>query len=170
VAELSHYITYSLIDYKGEKSSTRVKCPTGLDLADLGLFAIELGKLMIPLINGNFAGISYTINLDLADLGSQGEITSGADVEEGARFSFDTAEGLMTTLRIPTFDEALIDGNTRNVDTADTDVAAFITAMTDGIDLVGVGGSGTVQPSNVHGSDISALSKALENFVSGRRY
>lgn len=170
MAELSHYITYSVIDYKGARSNTRVKVPASVSLTDIGIFAVELGKLFIPLINGNIASLSYTINLDLADLGSQGEITSDADVEEGARFSFQTAEGLATTLRIPTFDEALIQGTTRDVNTADTDVAAFVTAMTDGIDLVSAGGSGTVSPSNVHGSDVVSLVKALENFVSGRRY
>jgi hypothetical protein len=62
--------------------------------------------------------------------------------------------------RIPTFSEALVQAGTDAVDTADLDVAAFVTAMQDGIVVTG----GTISPTNSRDNDVVSLASARQQF------
>lgn len=159
-------ILYSVQDEKGKTSTTTINLPSAVAFADATLFAAELAKLINPLIGGAITriGIAFTVALPA---GLRASPLANSDVEEGARFQFSTTNGFFSGMRIPTFLESFITAGTKDVDLTDTDVAAFVAAMRDGIDLTGVGGSGTVQPSDSRDEDLAALSTAREQFISG---
>ncbi|MCZ7545743.1 MAG: hypothetical protein M5R40_20485 [Anaerolineae bacterium] len=131
------------------------------------LFAEQLALLIDPLVVGALTRIGVTRDVDLPG-GLAASASANADVEEGARFQFRTENGFFSGLRLPTFDESKIAAGTRGVDLADGDVAAFVAAMEDGLDLSGVGGTGTVQPCDARDEDLLALEFAREQFLSSR--
>jgi len=161
-------IIVSFRDNKNERSTTEINLPSGTAYDDVLLFAQEVVQLIDPLITGAIERVGIAATVDVSGLGLTAAPTVGSDVEEGARFQFRTALNNFTSLRLPTFDEAAIVPGTREVSQVDTDVAAFLTAMESGIDLTGVGGSGTIQPSDKRDEDIITTQQAREQFLSSR--
>jgi hypothetical protein len=165
---MAFYILYSIRDEDGKTSSAEIKVPDSALMSNAVIFASEMAQLIDPLIRGVIVRIGIGFLLDLAGVtGIKTAALSGADVEEGARFGF-IGGGFPTGLRLPTFDEAYIIPTTDQVDLTDTDVAAFVTAMVSGIDLSGAGGTGTLSPTTNREEDITALSYAVESFLSSR--
>lgn len=160
-------IIYSIKDAKGAVSSTEINVPASVAFADIALFAAAMATLINPLITGVITriGVAFTLALPA---GLRATATAGSDVEEGARFQWRTANGFFAGNRIPTLDESKVVAGTRVIDLADSDVAAFVTAMTSGIDTTAVGGSGTVAPSDSREEDLIALESAVEQFLSSR--
>jgi hypothetical protein len=163
-------IVISFQDAKGETSTTMVNVPTGLTLANLTIFAQEMVKLIDAQINGIITRVGLAVTIALPT-GINISPNSASDVEEGGYFSFRTAGGYFTSLRIPTFLESLISAGSADIDTSDPDVAAFVAAMITGIDLTTAtptAGSGTVTPTDSRGDDITALTDAKEQFTNSR--
>lgn len=160
-------VLYSVIDGKGKQSTFEIALPSVTSFADVILFAGEMAKLIDPLLGGRISRIGVGFLVDLpGTLAVVAQPTS--DVEEGARFQFLTNANHYTGFRAPTFLETYIIAGTEEVNTADAVVAPVLTAMTAGINLTAVGGSGTVQPSDKRDEDITALSFAREMFQSSR--
>lgn len=160
-------IIYSFRDGKGAIATTEVQIPTSITLANATIFAQQLALLIDPIISGIITRIGIAVSVTLPG-GLNVTPNAGSDVEEGALFSFVTANNFRKQLRIPTFNETQILSGTQAVNTADTDVAAFITAMTDGILLTGAGGTGTPTPVDTRAEDLTALDFARESFQSTR--
>lgn len=158
---------FSIKDEKGKTSTTECNFPAATSLDDARLMAQEVAKLIDAQITGAIVRIGLVVQVD-APAGLNGSPAANSDVEEGARFQFRTVNGFYTAMRLPTFDEAKIVAGTTEVDLTDTDVTAFYTGMVAGIDLTGVGGSGTVSACDKRGEDIGALEFAKEQFLSSR--
>lgn len=161
-------IIYTFKDQKDKSSFTEINIPVGTSLANAVIFAQQMALLIDPLINGRIARIGISASVTLPG-GLTATAAASSDVEEGALFQFRTAQGFHSSNRIPTFSESLISAGSNAVDTTDTDVAGFITAMTAGINLGGFGGTGVVQPTTNREEDLTALDFALEDFQSSRR-
>lgn len=160
-------VLYTIKDAKAESSTCEINVPDNLTLANLSIFAQQMALLIGPLITGAITRIGVALSVDLPG-GLDLTPNVGSDVEEGAKFQFRTAGGYYTGLRIPTFSEALISPTGKEVDTEDTDVAAFVAAMISGIDLTGAGGTGTVAPTDKREDDVVSLEFAKEQFVRSR--
>lgn len=166
----AYSVIYSFVDAKGETSTTEVNVPTGLTLANMTIFAQEMAKLINPLVNGVITRIGLAISIALPS-GIRTVAVSTSDVEEGGKFQFRTAGGYYTGLRLPTLNETLVSAGSKDINTLDTSVAAFIAAMLTGIDLTTAtptAGTGTVAPTDGRGDDITALVTAKEQFVKSR--
>lgn len=164
---MAYTIMYSIVDEKGKTSTTEVKIPGATTWTNAVIFAQQLALLIDDLIVGAITRIGITADVELPG-GLTASAAANSDVEEGARFQFRTENGFFSGLRLPTFDEAKIAAGTRGVNLADADVAAFVTAMEDGIDLTSYGGSGTVQPCDGREEDLVTLEFAREQFLSSR--
>lgn len=164
---MTYAILYSIEDEKGKRSTTEIKLPGATAYDDVRIFAAQMAPLIDALITGAIVRIGISDTLDLPG-GLAAAPAANSDVEEGGRFQWRTNGGYYTGLRLPTFDEAMINAGSRDVNLADTDVAAFLAAMKDGIDLVSEGGSGVIQPSDYRDDDITALEFAREQFQSSR--
>lgn len=158
-------INFQIVDAKNAQSSTQVNLPISRTFEEVEAFAAAMAPLLNALTTGAITRISITRSVALPG-GLRATPDANSDVEEGARFQFRTANGFQTALRIPTFAESKIPSTSKDVNLADTDVAAFVTAMTTGIDLPGA--LPVVQPSDARGEDITSLTFAREQFVSSR--
>lgn len=160
-------VVLSVVDGKGALSSTEFNLPDATSHADARLMAGEMAKLIGPLVTGRITRIGL-----VQDVPVPGSLTAAAqlmsDVEEGARFQFETVNGFTTAMRLATFDEGKIVSGSREVDLTDTAVTAFVNAMHSGIDLTAAGGSATVAPCDKRGEDINLLVSAREQFQSSR--
>jgi len=166
----AYSVIFSFRDAKGKNSTTEVNIPTGLTLANMVIFGQEMAKLIDPLISGVITRIGLALSVALPS-GLASSPVSTSDVEEGGKFQFSTAGGYYTGMRIPTWVESLVSAGSDDINTVDSDVAAFITAMISGIDLTAaspVAGTGTVAPTDGRGDDITALVNAKEQFVNSR--
>lgn len=160
-------VILSVEDGKGKVSTTEVNVPSSVAWTDVVAFAQEVAKLIDVSITGRITriGVCLSVGLPVALKNSADPLS---DVEEGARFQFETAGGYFTGMRLPTFDEALIIAGTSEVDVTDPFVAAFITGMETGINTTASGGSGVVAPCDKRDDDITALKFAREQFLSSR--
>lgn len=157
-------LLYSIRDAKNETSTMEVNIPESFNIGVVVEFAGDLALLINEIITGAITriGIAFIMNLPG---GLRVTPLANSDVEEGARFQFLTSGGFNTSMRVPTFLETLIASDSRQVDTADTDVAAFVTAITAGIAETG---PTTVTPADKRDEDIVSLVSALEQFMSSR--
>lgn len=166
----AYSVIYSFRDAKGKTSNTEVNIPTGLTLANMTIFAQEMAKLINPLISGVITRIGLAISVALP-AGLRSVPVSTSDVEEGGKFQFGTAGGYYTGMRIPTWLESLVSAGSDDINTVSSDVAAFVAAMLNGIDLTAaspIAGTGTITPTDGRGDDITALVNAKEQFVNSR--
>lgn len=154
-------LTIQIRDGKGETGSFTINLPSTTAVADALLFATEIEPLIAPLVNGVIESIKVAIPASISAPGTPG-LTS--DIEEKAHFVFRTVSNFVKRFKIPALAETKVLSGSANLDTSDTDVAAFVTAMESGLDLTGVGGSGTVQPSDYRDDDILDLESAVETF------
>lgn len=164
---MTYTLDYGIEDEKGKVGHCEVNIPTAVLVADVILFAADMAQLIDAMVDGRIVSINGSFSITLPG-GIKGTVTAGADREEGARFGFDVTGGVFkTAVRIPTFKESLIVAGSSIVDLEDSDVAAFVDAMTDGIDPAG-GATGLIQPCDKRNTDIITLGSALENFQGSR--
>jgi len=153
----------SVIDAPGSESVIRFHVPNNTDIANLKTFGQNVAGFVDALVKGKISNISIGLGVDLPS-GLKSAADALADVEEGARFIFNAANGGTFRMRLPTFDEAHMVSGSDLVDTADTDVAAFLTEMIDGetINLQ------AQHPSAADESDLVSLKSAKSAFQSER--
>lgn len=158
------FLVYGIQDAKGKVSNIKINFPVAVDIGQVASFAGDTATMINSIITGKIlnAGIGLAVDLSGATIRSAPDPTS--DVEEGARFSWRSAVGAITNFRLPTFDEAKMVSGTRNVDTADTDVATFVARILAGKTT----GIINASPSDDRGSDIGVLEGARESFTSSR--
>lgn len=155
---------YTIRDAKGKTSVSKMNFPIASDQAVLVDFLKTTAQLLDPLIKGQIVAIGAGIEVDLPGSGLKTAPLSDSDVEEGARFNWRAASGAFTNWRVPTFDEAKMVTGTPDVDTADTDVAAYVARIEAGKTDTLI----NVSPSDDRGSDITDLDTARESFTSTR--
>lgn len=158
------FVTWTVQDAKGKTSVTKVNFPDSTDIAILKMFASSTIGLLDPLMKGRIIEAGIGLSVDISAATRKAAPLPDSDVEEGARFQWNTVSGAVTGFRVPTFDEAKLVTGTRNVNTADAQVAAFVNRITDGQTQ----GLINVSPSDDRGSDINALKSARESFTSSR--
>lgn len=148
-----------ILDQDGDTSTATFNIPDTNDYSDVEEFADAFIPLVDAVVLGEIqeAGISHTLTLPAGLKALPG---TGCDVQNGALFSFETAGGYRTSVRLPSFDTALYSPNSKDVNTEQEDVVAFAAAMLSGIVATG----GTVSPSDYRGDDINSLVKAVQSF------
>lgn len=170
-------IRYTVQDGDGKQSQMTLNVASDTPLAEMQAIVDTVAQLLIPVLGGSLVDAQYTVKADLTastwyvDAANTANVLS--DIEEGAVFVFESIDGYRTSIRMPTFDESLIVQGSDNVNTADTDVAAFIAVMLNGIDNTAEGGSlgagSEAQPTTSHDFEIAVMRSARESFVKSRR-
>lgn len=146
-------------DAKGDVSTREVYLPVATTAAAAVTFAGSFIALIDDITSGEI--VSAGVNLEIDISGLTNSPVSTADLQEMARFAFRDAAGFLTSITIPTFPEVYFLAGTNQVDTAQANVAAFITAMEDGL-------AGT-SPTSLHEDDLTALETAVEAWGNARR-
>ena len=144
------YISFTIIDDKGERASRQVYIPNTVTLAQATTFAAALMAVVGPLLDGKLDAVTVTFALPVPTI-----VTSGAsDVQEMARFAFTTAENFVSAITIPTVIETIFQAGSKLVDLTDTAVDTFLSLLLDG--------DGVVQPVDAHGDDLDGIDSARE--------
>lgn len=164
-------VYYVVSDAKGDTSTVTVPIPDTTDVADAALFVEALGPLIGALTDGALESAGINVEVDASGIGGWAAASTLSDVQEKARFAFRTAGGFLKSLSLPTFIESKLvnSGAGKEVDLTDGDVSAFVTAMEDGLSVTGLGGTGSVFPSDYRGDDITTLVEAREAWGKYRR-
>ena len=147
-------------DNDGARSTSEVTLPGATTAAA----AITFATAMIPLIGALSDAVITGYNLIIGYTENALPTIPSSDVENKGVFVFNAANGIKSTLSIPSILEAVLQSNNRDIDQANTDVDDFIVAMTGGL-------SGT-SPSNGAGSDLVGVKDAYKqnrrSHLSGR--
>jgi len=163
-------VNITIEDDKYKQSIVTIRIPVSKVGDAAKGFAQAVTGLIDTLVKGKIVKLSYSVDVDLPG-GIKSTAITDSDVEEGATFTFITSTGFKTSMRLPTFSESFLLAHSRLVDTADTDVAAFVNLIVDG-DSYAVGavtaGTSAVDPVDSHGDDIALYSAAKEVFTRSR--
>ena len=154
-------------DGDGDKSIIPIDFSGGFTGDILGLLE-NAWAIVNPLVTGRLAGASVTLEADISGF-VNAAASALSDVQEKATFVFRSVEGYLKTISIPTVLETIFTGSGagKTVDLTNTDVAAFVTMMTDGVD----DGGGTpveINPTTSHGEDIAAVVRGHQSWGKNR--
>jgi len=160
-------ITLTVRDGKTPEQESTVTLYTtdGYTLPQLVAAVIVIAPLVKNLITGGIKSATLSIDVDLSGIVGIGTADPDSDTEEGAIFIWQTDTGFDKRNRIPTFDEALLNSGTREVDTSDLSVIAFNNAIVAGV----TAGGATVLFVDSRGDDLATLEDAYESFQSSRK-
>jgi hypothetical protein len=159
------FVVFSIKDAKNATSVMKVNFPAAVDIGVLRLnFGPTTATLINAIIKGKITEVGVGLAVDISGATIRATPDPDSDVEEGARFSWLAANNANTEFRMPTFDEAKMVAGTREVDTADADVDAFVQRIIAGQTV----GLTNVSPSTDRGEDITVLDTARESFTSSR--
>lgn len=155
-------IRFDFRDGKNKRSFTKVRVPTGFSISDYIEFAQAMGQLYADASGCIVTGASISIGLDLSTSVIKAVAAFVSDIAQKAFFQFTTAlAGFRSKLFLPAIDESLVPVGSDEIDTADPDVAAFVTAMENGIV---VSGPATISPCDDRENDITVNEFARELF------
>lgn len=152
-------VRFDLLDDKGKTSFTKIRIPTTFSLSQYGEFGTAAAQLIANVSNCKVTGASLTFAIDLSGLGLRTVASVVSDVAEKAAFIFGTAvTSFRAKFRIPTFNEDLVPPGSDAIDLVDVDVAAFVTAMEDGIVVTAT----TISPTDDRLNDVVGVTEARE--------
>lgn len=161
---LTWELSLTLEDEEGKKSVVSMHLPGGTLQADAEAFASAISLLIDVITGAKITRIALALIVTLPG-GLKSDALAESEVEIGARFGFIDAQAFRTSLRVPSFLQALLVTGSNSVDVEDSDVAAFVSAMTEGLTPI----STLVQPSTNRSDDIVSMSTAIEAFTKTRR-
>lgn len=127
--------------------------------------ALALGVNLAAMITGEITGVTANVRIPVQSGWNEFKPETTSDVEEGARFTWDTVNGYVATNRVPTFDEDLFIPATRTVDIAAIPVANFITLNTLPVTV----GLEQYQRTDTRLDPVDRLRNAVEDFQKSRR-
>lgn len=131
---------------------------TGLTLADVQGFADLMAGLVDDITDGVVTNIAITFNHTLP-AGLKASAVADSSVQKSGLFTFELVDSKYAlSVRVPAMKEAFVTSG--NIDTAATEVAAFISAINSGL----VPDVTLVYPTNQFGFDVSGLRKAVLTF------
>jgi len=156
------YLNLVIEDADGDKSNIAIDFSGGFT-GDIDGLIENAWAIINPLVNGRLAGASVTLEADISGL-VNAAAAAISDVQEKAEFIFrDITTNFRKTITLPTFIETFFtsSGAGKEVDLTQSEVTAFVTMMTDGVD----DGGGTpveINPTTSHGEDLTALTAARQ--------
>lgn len=158
-------VTYEFTDDSGETATTTVHIPNTFSIAQYTEFARAMADLMDNIVSGVVSRAELTFTLDVSAL-TGNNAQANSDVQEIGAFLFRTAEGREVSINIPGINESTVAANSDDLDLLDTNIAAFTTAILNGIAVAG----GTPGPTDANEADITTIVYAREQFrASGAR-
>lgn len=152
-------IYFVVADAKAQTSTIEFFFDDATALAVLSAGVGAVGALINPLVTGGLRAAGFRVEVDIA--GTWGPIAQlAADVQEKAEFAVRTANGFLSRLNLPTFDEAFFVTSSAQVDQTDPDVVAFMDFLEDGI----TAGGGALEPTDYREDDLADVERATENW------
>lgn len=162
-------VFYTIQDAKGQKSTTTLPIPATTTPANALAAVKAFGPLIGAITGGALVNAGVTLSVDVGTISGFGAAAADSDVQEKGFFSFRSVTNFIKSFNVPTILETVFSPGTKFIDQANTAIAALLTAVTDGVDVSGVGGTGTVSMVDSHGADLVTVEEARENWGKYRR-
>jgi len=144
-------------DQANKKSTNTSYIADGLTIAQIEEGLQGFAQLIDDVTNALINGIDFSISIDGSGL--TGNVAGGtSDVEEVAEFISRTAAGREVRMNIPATNDTASVAGSDDLDQTDTDVAAIVSLLEDGLSVTG----GTIIPSDVDENDIIEVVTARE--------
>lgn len=142
VAKPTHSIVYAFRDDDGKSATSELLIPAATTAANALTFAAAFAPLLGALSDATITG--YNLILGFAESG--GLVIGSSDIENKGLLLLNAANGVKSSLTIPSVLESVLQPNNQDIDQTNADVSDLLDALT-----LGIGG---VQPCNVSGSDL----------------
>lgn len=143
-------ITFTFRDNDGAESTSEVLIPGATTPANAVTFATALRPLVAALSDA----VIVSQNIILGYYENAIPTIPSSDVENKGVFQFNSANGIKSSIAVPSILESLLQGNNKDIDQALTAVSDFIAAMTAGLSAI--------QPSNLSGADLVGVRDAYK--------
>lgn len=154
-------VRFDMKDDKAKTSFTKVRVPTGFSIAQYTEFAQGMAQLIADISQCQVTRASFCVGLDLSGASIKPSPTAFSDIAQKILVGFSTVlAGFRTKMKIPALDETKVLAGSDALDQSDADVAAFITAMENGI----VTSGGTIAPTDQRLNDINNTDYMRELF------
>jgi len=153
-------IKVQIRDRSGDKATTEFLVTNTHTLIQYNLAIESLVEALDSVIGGVIEKAVLNIPVDMSALINNTAL-GASDVGDLGQFAFRTGDNRPVKMNVPGLIETLVASDSDDINQAQADVAAFITAMEDGILVTG---SILVAPSNIGESDITTISYARERF------
>lgn len=150
VAKPVQKITFTFRDNDGAESTTEVVIPGATTPANAVTFATALRALIAPLSDA----VIVSMNIILGYYENAIPTIPSSDVENKGLFLLNAANGIQSSIAIPSILESVLQSNNKDIDQAASDVSDFIDAMTAGLS--------SIQPSNLSGADLVGVKDAYK--------
>jgi len=148
-------------DDKGKSSSTKIRLPSGFSIANYVEFGQAAAQLLVNASTGSLTGATITFNVSLDALGLKTVPSAVSKVARKLYLQFTTAvTGFLGKTLFPSLAESKVISGSDDVDQADVDVAALVSALEDGIAVT----LGTMTFTNGRGHDLVTATDAKEQF------
>jgi hypothetical protein len=153
-------IIAQIADATGDESSTSVRLADSATIAQANGFAVGWTQAVDALIGGVIRAVLAFLRVDISAL-TGNLVGANSDVEHIGKFSFLTEDGIRTLVNIPCLSEIALGTTTSDtLDPVQANVAAFLTAMEDGINA----GGALIQPCDIGEGDITQTVFSREAF------
>lgn len=154
---LTYEMTYTLTDVSGESATTSIHLPTAFSLAQFTEFGRAMADLVDNIVDGLVSRCELTLHFDVTAITSNLALP-GINIEEISAFQFVTAAGRPVEINVPGTNELHVIAGSDELDQSQADIAAFITAVEDGIAVTG----GTITVTDIDSEDVVATVYARE--------
>ena len=153
-------ISLQLRDNPGKRAKTEFFVPTTFTIAQYTEAAQDLADTVDAISGAVIEKSVLNIPVDMSAL-INNTVGSLSDVGDLGQFAFNTAENRPVRVNVPGLIETLVPSGSDDIDQANVDVAAYLTAMLTGILVTG---AVTVQPCNIGEGDLTSTKFARERF------
>lgn len=154
---ITNKVVYTLADDSNDEGTFEINVATTPTLAQLTEFIRAYAQELDPIASGVIRRGELSVPVDISEL-TGNTVGAGSDVQEINKYQFRTAAGRKVSINIPGTDETDVNPNSDELNTLDTQQAALINAVINGIAVTG----GTIAPSDIDGEDITTLVFARE--------
>jgi len=160
VAKPTITITFTFRDDDGKESTTEILLPGATTAANAITFSTAVRALLAAVSDATLIGMNILLGYYENAIGT----IASSDVENKGVLLFNSANGLKSSLAIPSVLESVLQGNNQDIDLANADVSDLVDAMTLGLS--------SIQPCNGSGSDLVGVRDAYKqnrrSHLSGR--
>jgi hypothetical protein len=155
-------VYFNIADAKGDVSTVTIPIPSTVTLPNAVLFTAAMAELIQPLVTGSLRDCGFSVSVTPGQ--AWPDVSLLADVQEKATFNLRTVGGWLKKISLPTFFESLFAPNSKVVNTANGAVAAFVTALEDGVSV----GGNIVRICDSRGDLLDHLESAVESWGKSR--
>lgn len=152
---------FDFVDAKGKTSFTKINVPNGFSIAQYTEGVQAFAQLLANISTAQMTRASFVVSLDLSSATIKAVASGLSDIAQKALVGFSTVVArLRTKVKLPALSETKVNVGSDTLNQADPDVAAFLSAMENGIVVTG----GTISPTDLRENDIATTDYARELF------